>query len=325
MTVHSAFVAHAPGQGSRHFWFTQARLLEHSLLVTHSGLQFGGTPTYAGKHEHDGVSPLTWHWALGPQGDGMHGLTGSGGLWAGTRTLKKIKTFIHLEYNTPKTSMRLTNFVTTCERISSQPRSTCTYWFMVEDLTIGSNTAGANAWISAFLIWACFVQFTITVYYTLWSASRWAAHKANQTWTNGLAINFSALAIRATRWRRTRMCFNWCCNEYSKLMKYCKKLCSVCLVHSSTHIQMVCTVWMHFQTDQLDNYKLEYGCIHYRWRFVRKYQGKDLCTYFERRLIEEHNHCLKRIRVYNLHKDLLDIGVNTSRFHFCTERLLRTD
>lgn len=45
----------------------------------HSGRQFGGTPTYEGRHEQEGVLPLTWHWAYGPQGEGTQGLTGSGG------------------------------------------------------------------------------------------------------------------------------------------------------------------------------------------------------------------------------------------------------
>lgn len=33
-----------PGQGFIHFWFTHASFNGHSLLVTHSGLQFGGVP-----------------------------------------------------------------------------------------------------------------------------------------------------------------------------------------------------------------------------------------------------------------------------------------
>lgn len=53
--------------------FIQAKLYEHSLLLTHSGRQFGGAPIYSGKHEHDGEVPWTWHWEYGPQGEGKHG------------------------------------------------------------------------------------------------------------------------------------------------------------------------------------------------------------------------------------------------------------
>lgn len=66
-----------PGQGSLHFWFMHAKLFGHSLLLTHSGLQFGGTPTYCGKQEQDGEVPETLHWALGPHGEGLHGSIGT--------------------------------------------------------------------------------------------------------------------------------------------------------------------------------------------------------------------------------------------------------
>lgn len=47
--------------------------------MIHSGLQFGGDPMNSGKQEQEGVSPFTWHWELGPHGDGTHGLpTGTG-------------------------------------------------------------------------------------------------------------------------------------------------------------------------------------------------------------------------------------------------------
>jgi len=74
-TWHSAFVAHDPGQGSLHFMFKQAKLYEHSLLVMHSGLQFGGDPINWGRQEHAGDSPWTLHWEFGPQGDGIQGFS----------------------------------------------------------------------------------------------------------------------------------------------------------------------------------------------------------------------------------------------------------
>jgi len=55
-------------------------LLGHSALITHSGLQFGGVPIYWAKQEHDGYPPWSWHIEYGPQGFGMHGFDGSGGI-----------------------------------------------------------------------------------------------------------------------------------------------------------------------------------------------------------------------------------------------------
>lgn len=44
MTLHMPVTAQAPIHGSLHFWLIQAKLLEHSELIVHSGLQFGGEP-----------------------------------------------------------------------------------------------------------------------------------------------------------------------------------------------------------------------------------------------------------------------------------------
>lgn len=69
-----AFVPQAPKQGSVHFCLTQARWFGHSLLIRHSGLQFGGNPKNVGKHEHKGVlSAEGVHWVFGPHGEGLHG------------------------------------------------------------------------------------------------------------------------------------------------------------------------------------------------------------------------------------------------------------
>lgn len=48
----------------------QAKLFEHSLLVKHSGLQFGGVPKNSGKHEHDGELLISLQIAFGPHGEG---------------------------------------------------------------------------------------------------------------------------------------------------------------------------------------------------------------------------------------------------------------
>lgn len=50
-----------------------AKCKAHSLLLIHSGLQFGGEPRNPGRQEHDGVSAKARHSALAPQGDGEHG------------------------------------------------------------------------------------------------------------------------------------------------------------------------------------------------------------------------------------------------------------
>lgn len=60
-TRHSVFDPQAPGHGSRHFCFMQARWEAHSLLLTHSGLQFGGDPINSGKHVQEGESFTTRH------------------------------------------------------------------------------------------------------------------------------------------------------------------------------------------------------------------------------------------------------------------------
>lgn len=57
----------------------QARELEQSLLLAHSGRQLGGMPMNSGKQEQDGMSPFTMHCEFGPQGEGWHGSPFSGG------------------------------------------------------------------------------------------------------------------------------------------------------------------------------------------------------------------------------------------------------
>lgn len=78
MTWHRAFWPQVPMQGSTHFWFIHALFDGHSALTTHSGRQPGGDPIYCGRHEQMACSLLTLHWLLGPQGLGVHGLTGTG-------------------------------------------------------------------------------------------------------------------------------------------------------------------------------------------------------------------------------------------------------
>lgn len=74
-TLHSVFVPQLPTHGSAHFWLRQAKLWSHSLLLMHSGLQFGGVPRYPGKQAQTGPSPLIPHVECEPQGEGSHGST----------------------------------------------------------------------------------------------------------------------------------------------------------------------------------------------------------------------------------------------------------
>lgn len=89
-TRHSAFRPQEPAHGSLHFWLMHAKLFAHSLLLMHSGRQFGGYPMKSGKQEHDGESLITWHWELGPQEDGWQGLVGVSSVTAWTNKYSKL-------------------------------------------------------------------------------------------------------------------------------------------------------------------------------------------------------------------------------------------
>lgn len=61
-------------------------------MLIHSGRQFGGLPIKSGRQEHDGESFISLHWALGPQGDGWHGLILTGSSCA--KIVMYLKTFL---------------------------------------------------------------------------------------------------------------------------------------------------------------------------------------------------------------------------------------
>lgn len=44
--------------------------------MMHSGRQFGGAPNIPGRQEHTALESTGRHSALGPQGDGIQGVTG---------------------------------------------------------------------------------------------------------------------------------------------------------------------------------------------------------------------------------------------------------
>lgn len=70
--------------GSTHLLLIQDLSKLHSLLVIHSGRQYGGFPTKPLKQVQDDVSPTSRHKAFGPHGDGMQGV------FVGGFTSKKI-------------------------------------------------------------------------------------------------------------------------------------------------------------------------------------------------------------------------------------------
>lgn len=82
-TLHCAFEPHAPWHGSAHLFLMQAMWFGHSLLLVHSGLQFGGTPINSGIQEQEGESLILWQIELGPHGDGSQGL-----IWGGDSRAK---------------------------------------------------------------------------------------------------------------------------------------------------------------------------------------------------------------------------------------------
>lgn len=77
-TWQRALMPQVPGQGSIHFWLTQAWFWAQSELVTHSGRQLGGLPKYPGTQEQTAWPLTTRHALLGPQGLGLQGLVGFG-------------------------------------------------------------------------------------------------------------------------------------------------------------------------------------------------------------------------------------------------------
>lgn len=93
-TWHNAFTPQVPGQGSMHFWLTQASFSGHSELVTHSGLQVGGYPRNPGAHEQTDWPFTSLHWLLGPQGLGLHGFFGVSSEKSWSLSGSNIKSFL---------------------------------------------------------------------------------------------------------------------------------------------------------------------------------------------------------------------------------------
>lgn len=77
-TRHCASKPQAPTQGFLHLLFIQAIWFGHSLLLVHSGRQFGGVPINSEAHEQEGELCIDLHIELGPHGEGTHGFVCGG-------------------------------------------------------------------------------------------------------------------------------------------------------------------------------------------------------------------------------------------------------
>lgn len=87
-TLQIAFCPQVPGQGSAHLFRIHALLRGQSVFKTHSGRQPEyGSPRYSGIH----VQMPSLHWALDPQGEGLHGFIGSASISVSTFNYKMWK------------------------------------------------------------------------------------------------------------------------------------------------------------------------------------------------------------------------------------------
>ena len=86
-----------------------ASCVEHSLLLTHSGLQFGGLPINSGKQEQEYALFTTSHLLLSPHGDGTQGLMGIGDSIA-VRKNKKYNVFLTINTSNTTDQLLLLNY-----------------------------------------------------------------------------------------------------------------------------------------------------------------------------------------------------------------------
>lgn len=76
-TAHSAIKPQAPEHGLVHFILLQANCDGQSLLLVHSGRQYGGEPKYCWRQLQEAWPLIDAQCAFSPQGDGRHGSIGS--------------------------------------------------------------------------------------------------------------------------------------------------------------------------------------------------------------------------------------------------------
>ena len=160
-----ACVPQTPGQGSTHFWLTQALSVGHSGLMEHSGLHsMYGFPNISGKHVQDAAPFRSLHSALIPQGDGRHGSIISGlGLVAGIKWLKW-----KLSYNLILTCWPNTSR----ERIPNISLVTNADRNMIPNSAVCIDTTQTRTGVLAFSANASKCRGTIRIDNTFWSAVR---------------------------------------------------------------------------------------------------------------------------------------------------------
>ncbi len=178
-------------------------MYEHSALTTHSGLQFGGYPTYAGRQEQTAWLLTSLHWLFGPQGEGWQGFVGTGGAekidtnsdidtatrlkirkatenrvnWSAQFSVLEMGPILKLQLSYTGNHCKFTlltlllNESAVFERITSIRRPTRTQRCVINNLTFGITTAHTWARIDAFVIHASFVRWAIAVNYAFWTAT----------------------------------------------------------------------------------------------------------------------------------------------------------
>ncbi len=204
ITSQRALIPQVPGQGSLHLNLWQALFVGHSALTTHSGLQSGGAPWYSGKQEQTACPFLSTHLLFGPQGEGLHGLTGVGGI-----SRKHGNVINHKNHWSTTVQIELTGCwlrTTGDECVTNISRETVTGWNVIDDRAGSVRSANARTRIYAFTSNTGFVRRTIRTKDTLRSAS--FVRVSLVPWNTGTrtgSILLFADSINTAGWRFARI------------------------------------------------------------------------------------------------------------------------
>ena len=137
-------------------------MLGHSELIVHSGRQFGGDPTYAGRHEQDGDPFKSRHCAFAPQGEGLQGSRytsccgGDGGGGANHRDQ-----IIRIDKYEGWGGVLTRNGITSTERITGVSRGTRANGAVVVYSTISILSTHSGTRVNAFLVDTRLVQWAL--------------------------------------------------------------------------------------------------------------------------------------------------------------------
>ena len=212
LTLHFALYPHNPGQGSMHFWFLHALSSGQSLLIWHSGRQFGGEPIMPGRQEQSHLSPrFLGGFEKGPQGLGSHGSSASTGAIA--ETCQHALSCI--------TNYQLTYWFesTWSERVAYVPLNAGADRNMILHSANCIHTTGPGAGINAFVSLACFIRGAVRVDHTFRSTCYvWISKIFRDALTWSCSIASLTISIGSTRRWITRinmLSWNswWCYNN----------------------------------------------------------------------------------------------------------------